>query len=187
MKEEIWKDIEGYKGYQVSNLGNVKSLSYKQTKIEKKLTLSLDKDKYLTVSLCKNGKKYTKRVNRLVAQVFIPNPNNLSEVNHIDCNKQNNCVNNLEWVSRIENMRHAIANNLTNNKYGKDNLTSKVIYQIDIKTNKILNIFYGTGEIKRKTQFKDTSSISKCCRNVKNYKTAYGYKWQYAKGGETNE
>lgn len=143
----------------------------------------IDIEGYMKISLCKDGMKKHHFVHRLVAQTFIPNIENKRTVNHKDGNKQNNCVSNLEWNTHAENNKHAILNGLRPSKLGKNNLNSKIIYQIDIKNNKVINIFYGTGEIKRKMNYLDTSSISKCCRNVKNYKTAYGYKWEYAKGG----
>ena len=185
--KEIWKDIINYEGlYQVSNKGRIKSLNYKNTQQIKILKQYKSTTGYLRTCLCKNGIVKFFSIHRLVAQAFIDNRNDLLEVNHIDGDKQNNNINNLEWCTRSENNIHAIKNNLRKSKRGKDNPNSKIIYQKDMQTGQILNIFYGTGDIKRKTKFHDTSSISKCCRYVKNYKTAYGYKWEYAEGGETN-
>ena len=105
---EIWKDIEGYEGkYQVSNLGNVKSLNYKNSGKEQNIALCNDADGYLLVNLRLNNKVKTKRVHRLVAQAFIPNPENKPQVNHIDGNKKNNKIENLEWCTCEENQRHA--------------------------------------------------------------------------------
>lgn len=183
--KEMWKDIAGYEGkYQISSLGKVKIFNYKNTKNVRIMKDFIDGRGYIRACLCKNGIGKFYSVHRLVAEAFIPNPENKITVNHKDGNKLNNKVDNLEWNTYAENNIHAIVNNLRPRKLGKDNLTSKIIYQIDIETDKILNIFYGTGDIKRKMNYKDTSAISKCCRNIKNYKTAYGYKWRYAKGGE---
>ena len=102
---EVWKDIEGYEGmYQVSNLGNVKSLSRKNTKgqilSEKLLAFGVVANDYLQVQLWKNKHPKMKLVHRLVAEAFIANPSNLPEVNHIDGDKSNNTVVNLEWTTR---------------------------------------------------------------------------------------
>lgn len=121
---EVWKDIQGYEGlYQISNMGNVKTLkrttSYNRI-IEEKIKSQREKyDGYLRVTLCKNGKKSTIAVHRLVAQTFIPNPINKPQVNHIDCNKKNNCVDNLEWADNFENMRHAWENGLLPEHVGR--------------------------------------------------------------------
>lgn len=120
MNEE-WKDIKGYEGlYQVSSLGRVKNLeryvraknnSLRKNK-EKILSFFINKNGYQEATLSKNSKKRLHRVNRLVAEAFIPNPENKPQVNHKDGNKLNNRVNNLEWCTRSENMIHAWKNGL---------------------------------------------------------------------------
>ena len=119
--EEIWKDIENYEGlYQVSNLGRVKSLPRKRItptgwpylSKEKILTPKLRKDGYLEISLYTKGKSKSYFIHRLVAQAFIPNTESKPQVNHIDGDKTNNQVNNLEWATREENMQHAFKTGL---------------------------------------------------------------------------
>ena len=108
---EVWKDIAGYEGiYQVSNKGRIKSLQRKvwnYTKAEKILKPHHKPNGYLQVGLRKDGggDKHA-YVHRIVAQAFLPNPDGLPEVNHIDFDKTNNCVENLEWVSDRDNKRH---------------------------------------------------------------------------------
>jgi hypothetical protein len=101
--DEIWKDIIGYEGlYQVSNLGNVKSI-----KKNKLMKIGLHADGYNRLWLSKENKSKGFLLHRLIAIHFIPNPNNLPEVNHKDANKLNNSIDNLEWCSHSENMNHA--------------------------------------------------------------------------------
>lgn len=99
---EIWKDIAGYEGlYQVSNRGRVKSLPRNGTsKSEKLLNLHKDSKGSYNVSLSKNGKRKIAYVHRLVAEAFLPNPDNLPQVFHIDGNPANNDVNNLYWCTQ---------------------------------------------------------------------------------------
>lgn len=109
---ETWKDIPLYEGkYQVSNLGNVKSLQLcngnTTTKREKILKNIIYGNGYYYVCLSKNGKVKKYKVNRLVAQAFVPNPKNKPFVNHIDGDKLNNYYKNLEWCTQSENMKHA--------------------------------------------------------------------------------
>lgn len=102
IKEVIWKDIKGFEGlYQVSNTGKVWSISRGQIRKTR-----LDKDGYERLDLTKEGKSYTRFVHRLVAEAFLENPENKSEVNHIDCIRTNNNLENLEWVTHAENMAH---------------------------------------------------------------------------------
>ena len=103
IKEE-WKAISQFPNYEISNYGRVRRMWKNHTKLKK---TRLNKYGYEIVHLSKDSINKHCPVHRLVAMAFIPNPDNLPEVNHIDGNKENNCVDNLEWVSRSENMKHA--------------------------------------------------------------------------------
>lgn len=104
MAVEQWKPIEGYEGlYEISSYGNVLSNHGKTSRI---LAHRKNKDGYIHYSLCKNGIVTEVRAHRLVAQAFIPNPDNLDTVNHKDENKENNHVDNLEWMSSGDNVRY---------------------------------------------------------------------------------
>lgn len=114
---EEWKDVPDYKGlYSVSNLGNVKS-EY----TNKLLKPSVDRFGYVRFSATKNKKQKTLRIHRLVAEIFIPNPNNLPQVNHKDGNKLNNTIFNLEWCTDSDNKLHAYKEGLMigGNEYSK--------------------------------------------------------------------
>lgn len=106
MEEEIWKEIEGYSNYKVSDKGRVKSL-YKNGK-EKLLKPSKNKNGYLRVTLTKDHKVKHIFIHRLVAQAFLENPDNLPQVNHKDENKENNCIENLEWCTASYNVKYSI-------------------------------------------------------------------------------
>ncbi len=107
-EKEIWKDIEGFEGrYAVSTFGNVKSLKFAGRVGERNLKPGIGSTKYYLVSLIKNKKGHTKKVHRLVGLAFIPNPENKPQLNHLDGNKLNNHVSNLEWATNQENCQHA--------------------------------------------------------------------------------
>ena len=109
MEQEQWKPIEGYRGmYDVSNHGRVRSHYRGDLTIKKQ---RINEYGYCTVNLHgEKGKRICERVNRLVAIAFIPNPDNLSDVNHKDMNKLNNHVSNLEWTSHSDNVKHSYMN-----------------------------------------------------------------------------
>ena len=128
---EVFKDIKDYEGlYQVSNLGRVKSLQMGKERI---LKPSFDRYGYFHVTLCKNKKRKGFTVHRLVAQTFIQNPLNLPQINHIDGNKTNNNITNLEWCDLSYNIKHAYKNNLW--KPIKFQKTAKPVNVYDLNHN----------------------------------------------------
>lgn len=180
--QEIWKDIPNYFGkYQISNFGNVKSTNYKSTKKERIMKPTINSSGYYKIELYKNGKSNIYYVHRLVALVFIPNPENKTQINHIDGNKTNNNVSNLEWVSVSENQIHAINLNLRKRspmtgRTGKQNPNSKKILQYDMAGNFIAE-WNGIAEAARQINGKACSISNNLCKRTK---SSYGYIWKYA-------
>ena len=183
-EKEIWKDVVGFEGiYKISNIGNLKSI---QRNMKRGRGTVLVKDRiikqatsmygYKTVVLCKNNVHYNKRVHRLVAQAFIPNPMNLPFVNHIDGIKTNNKISNLEWCTASENGLHAYRTGLSISKCNKPSI-SKPVRQIDRISGKEIMIFPSISEAARHYGFSNPSNIGECCRGIR--KSAYGYKWFY--------
>jgi hypothetical protein len=125
MDGEIWKDIEGYEGYyQISSFGRVKSFSrlvlngFRNRNTTKKIRKpKFDRGGYTEVCIKFNNKSIQYRIHRLVALHFIDNPNNKAEVNHLDSNRLNNNVKNLEWASKRENQCYANINRKKTSKY----------------------------------------------------------------------
>lgn len=186
MQEEVWKDVVGYEGlYRVSNYGNVISiprLSKKRNRIYagQKLNCTKFLTGYLNVGLSKDSITTKYNVHRLVAEAFIPNPENKATVNHKDGNKLNNNINNLEWNTYTENNRHAFANNLIKRYCGKDNKASKPVSQYTRQNIKIKD-FDCIKEAARQTNT-NGSSIGACCNNKR--KSAGGYFWKFNKEAE---
>lgn len=179
MQEEIWKDIKNYEGlYQVSNLGNVRSIprqgAHKTLHI---LKPGRTRKNYLQVSLTKNSIQKPFRVHRLVAIAFIPNPNSYPQVNHIDGNKQNNCVENLEWCTNEYNMKESWRLGLRDNIYkkGKENSRSVIINQYNFQ-GEFVKKWYCVRDIERELNF-DNRNICACARHKR--KSAYGFIWRY--------
>lgn len=166
---EVYKDIPGYEGiYQVSNLGNVVGLERKNSIGKsvhfKLLKQNINRDGYLKVSLSKNGHKTTIPVHRLVANSFIENPLNLSDVNHKDEDKTNNNVENLEWMTHFDNMHYGTG------MQRKTQSQSFNITAIDADGNK--NYFSSQIEAAKKLGISD-SSISRVIKGE--WKQVKGY------------
>jgi hypothetical protein len=141
---EEWRDIEGYGGlYQVSSLGRVKSLRFGKERV---MIGTRTRYGYLRISLCVENKQKTYRVHRLVAKAFIINLENKPEINHINGIKDDNRVENLEWSTRDENMRHAAETGLMASLKGEDNKSSKLNDKqvLEIREKYIPHIYHST-------------------------------------------
>lgn len=195
MNNEIWKDIVGYESrYQVSNFGNVRSLNRLKrhntsatgfiTVNGKMLKPFKTKKGYLKVDVSNlYGGRKSKSVHQLVAIVFIENSNNYDQINHIDGNKSNNHVSNLEWCNNSQNQLHAY-------KYGLNTHSEKAgrakipVVKIDKTTNLIIESYPSISEAAKANGIEKPSNISLVCK--KKRKTCNGYKWAY-KGGDAND
>lgn len=187
--QEIWKDIKNYEGlYQISNLGNVRSLDrkvnsiYGYRNIKGKILKPLETNSgYYRVDLKKEQKNNYVLIHRLVAETFIPNPNNLPNINHKDNNPKNNSITNLEWCTQSYNIKYSY-------KYGNSKPTRgcfkkgnkphnlKSINQLTLD-GKFIKNFSSIKEAALSTKILRTS-INNCLRNFS--KTAGGFKWEYA-------
>lgn len=182
--EEIWKDIKNYEGlYQISNYGRVKSLPKKLNnhtgfKITKEMILKprINKKGYVKYALYKNRKQKNISAHRLVAEAFIPNPENKPQVNHISGIKTDNNVSNLEWCTNSENQIHAFKMGLQKRRKGKNNITSKKVVQYDLNNN-FIKEYYGVKEASEKIGI-HPSNIYKCCRGEKKQTKGFVFKYK---------
>lgn len=182
---EIWKPIIGFEGiYEVSSHGRVRSLDRivecknGALKPKKGLVLSpkIEKSGYLAVNLKYGGSGIMKRIHCLVAQAFIPNPENKDIVNHKNGIKSANYLFNLEWNTSTENNQHARRTGLTKNTAsGSKNSKSKAVVQLDLNGNFIAE-FGGLREAARNTTANNTN-IMFCCQGK--YSQSGGFKWMY--------
>lgn len=167
MTREIWKDIEGYEGlYQVSNLGRVTRVTTNRI-----LKSSKHVSGYLMVNLSKNSVTSHQRIHRLVAQAFIPNPENKPDINHVDEDKTNNNVNNLEWSTRKENCNHGTRNERISK------INSIPIISTNLKTGESTE-FYGINDCARQLELQ-ASNITHVLNGRR--KQVGGYIFEYAK------
>ena len=166
-EEEIWCPIKGYEGlYEVSDQGRVRSLKFGKERIMKPQRNTCG---YLMVVLYKNGEKNNCMIHRLVSQTFIPNPDNLPQVNHKDENKENNSVHNLEWCSSKYNTNFGTRNQRASMKL------SKPILQYT-KSGEFVREWKSMNGVQRNLGFYH-GNISFCCTGRR--KSAYGYIWKF--------
>ena len=176
---EEYREIKGFEDYQVSNYGNIKSL------ITNRILRPSKTNNYYKVTLCKNGEIYFKRVNRLVAETFIPNPDNLPCVNHKDENKFNNHVDNLEWCDYQYNNNYGTKKERISAKmkgvpkseeHRRKTIeaNSKAVVAIDDDGN-IVHEFASTQEAERNGF--SSGNISACCRGLR--RTHGGFRWYF--------
>lgn len=166
--KEVWKDIEGYEGlYQISNLGRVKRVTTGRI-----LKGGKDKDGYLMVKLYKNNIRSNKKIHRLVAEAFIPNPENKPQVNHADENKTNNSLDNLEWMTAKENINHG-----THNERVSKTMSIPII-ATNLKTGESQE-FYGASECARQLGLYQ-QHISAVLKGI--LKQTKGYTFKYKEG-----
>lgn len=181
--EEIWKDIEGCEGlYQVSNKGQVRSLERiivdslgRKRTVHKRILKGCPNTKgYLCVNIYNTeGKCKHAKIHRLVAEAFIPNPDNKPQVNHKDEIKINNCVDNLEWMTCKENNNYGTRNERMSKGVAK--AKSKPVAQYT-KDGILIKVWPSTSEVGRQLELSQ-SNISAVARGAR--KTAYGYIWKY--------
>lgn len=175
VEKEIWRNIEGFPGYQVSSLGRVKSMERKEkcrnvyrTRKEKILKPEKNKKGYLRVVLCNDGKMKHMSVHRLVCNAFLDNPLNLPQINHINEIKEDNRVENLEYCDAKYNINFGTAIERRSKAKSKPVkcLENGIVYQ-------------STQEIERRLGF-NHSNISACCNKRYGYKTVKGFHWEWA-------
>ena len=187
---EVWKDVVGYEGlYKVSDKGNIYSIeriTSQGNKCGGRVLKPRPHSKgYLEVILHKDGKMKQRRIHRLVAEAFIPNPNNFPQVNHKDEIKTNNELSNLEWCDARYNSNHGTRIERIVKK------TSKKVRAVNIKTGEVIR-FKSTAEAQRKGY--NSGNVSLACRGIyKNSNTGKligdgctyrGYRWYYQEEGE---
>lgn len=196
MQKEIWKKINGYENYDVSNFGNVRNNNFHRQKATKEIKKGIKPNGYIRVILSKDLKTKSFYVHRLVAESFIENKENKKYVNHKDGNRSNNCVENLEWVTASENLLYAyrvLGYKKTNKSIEKAKETRNKNYKMSEETKRKIGV--RNSELLGKkvlcielgTVFQSASKASQwlgltkkvVCRACRNNKTSGGYHWKY--------
>ena len=176
----MFKELIGYdKRYFVSDSGNVFSLGNNSSKTGwrrwRKLSITMSHNGYCRVILRKNNKAIICRVHRLVAQCFIPNPNNLPQVNHKDENKKNNSVKNLEWCTALYNVQYSASRR--RHKIQRGSKLKRLILQFD-RSGKFISKFNSIYDAERKTGLFYLNKKFRSHVDNNNPKILYGYIWK---------
>lgn len=170
--DEIWMTLKDFPNYEISTAGQVKSYIHKKPVI---LSQYINKAGYATICLTYMGKRYFRYVHRLVAQTFIPNPENFSQINHINEVKCDNRINNIEWCTPYYNTHYGSRNERIGLSSTGRKRQKHSILQLT-KNDEVVNMFSSAGEAERKTGFHH-SSILKCCKGEVH--SVGGFKWKY--------
>ena len=168
-----WKMIEGYPDYEISDNGQVKSLKFGKTKILKQ---SINSSGYQQIYLYRSGERKNYGVHRLVIKAFSGPCSEGKECNHIDGIKSNNCVENLEWITSVENIQHALKTGLKIANCGNGIIPEKSVQQFT-KNGDFIAKYKSQAEAKRKTKISQ-SNISCCCNGK--LKSAGDFIWRFA-------
>ena len=184
MEKEIWKPIKEWERiYEISSYGRVRRISYDNPHYKHNVKLPfynkprVDKDGYLKYTLCNKKINKSYMAHRLVAQAFIPNPNNYPVINHKDCDTQNNNVDNLEWCSITYNNRYIKKMGRTNYCYGGKHPKSKIVFQYDRNGN-FIREYESTGEVERVLGI-NSAQIRACCNPKSRVKTVHNFIFKY--------
>lgn len=172
-ESESWKPIPGFEGrYDASSFGRIRSYQrHRFNEVIPHILVPCERKKgYLQLCLLKGGKQYSCAVHRLVAMTFIPNPENKPQVNHIDLNKRNNNIGNLEWCDGKENIRHARRNGIVFNRNASKAI-SKPVQCLETKT-----VFQSARDAARKMNLSYVG-IGKVC--LGKCKTTRGYHFRF--------
>ena len=167
-------DFLGFPNYTITDDGKVFSLNYNHTGKKKEVKPGICKG-YYSIVMYRDGESKTYTIHRLVALAFIPNPDNLPEVNHKDECKTNNNVSNLEWCSKSYNINYGTRNERCGEKHLNRKDLSKPVKQFK-KDGVFIKEYPSMMEVERQTGYIN-SYISNCCKGRR--KSAYGYIWKY--------
>lgn len=191
--KEIWKDIKGYNGvYQVSNFGRIRSngfkylqksrkgVSFEKYAMPKIISQSYTVEGYLVVGLTKDGKTKQHKVHRIIAEAFIKNPDGKTMINHINGQKDDNRIENLEWCTSKENTQHAHATGLCG-----INGKSKQVAKLDEDGNIVEVYESGLQAAKANGHYNSASNLTKICRNGRG--RWCGVRWKYISLSEYND
>jgi hypothetical protein len=191
--EEIWRDIPGYEGYyQISNLARIKS-NFRLAKVRKGVFRPIVErirknmktpDEYLTIGLSLNGKIITYYIHRILAEIFIPNPNKYPTINHINGIKHDCRLENLEWCTYSYNTRDELKRNNRNpivnfgkpEKYGENSNNNRSVNQFDM-SGKFIKCYNHISQVKMELGY-NIAYIVQTCKHI--HPHAYYFKWEFA-------